>query len=234
MLMQEWRVKMQPDQCLWKAFTPSPFYSQRTVLFLFFIHFTFLAPDFSKLNKKIDRTSACCRSESCVFLWKPCLVSTKKFYVFSLPAALRENKLPFTLRKLQSPVHLLYCTLCPLLRLLKFHIPWRNILQLRNTQIYFWIFCNLRGECYSLACQFRGWCFQLLLHRTKLICLRIYRNMATLAKSRCKLWEKIFGPLKLVWGIKGIFLLSLSYCGMEMFILLADVCPLKIATFIKF
>lgn len=36
------------------------------------------------------------------------------------------------------------------------------------------------------------------LHRTKPICSRIYRNTATKAKTRHKLWEKIPGQLKLL------------------------------------
>ena len=97
--------------------------------------------------------------------------------------------------------------------------------------IYSWIFCSL------IEREVTHWLVSLVmlslggaLHRTKLVCSRIYRNMPTQAKPNHKLQEKILGQLKLIWGIKHIFLLSISYYGTEMLTLLADVSPLKTST----
>lgn len=103
--------------------------------------------------------------------------------------------------------------------------------------IYTYIHLNIlqaeRGENYSLAHQCKGLILLLdvAVHRIKLTCSRIYRNMSTQAKTRHKQWgKKLLGQLKLIGGTKYIFFHSILYYGMEMFILLVDVYPLKIAT----
>lgn len=81
----------------------------------------------------------------------------------------------------------------------------------------------------SLGADAFTWCCTAQ-HSTKMICSRIYRNMASQPKTRHKHWEVILGQLQLIWGIKHILLCSISYYGMEIFILLVDVYPLKILT----